>query len=487
MSDVKNVSNTKVAISECVASSKSSLLSAEELLSAVGGELLCAGAGEFCFSSVQTDSRKVVDGSLFVPLIGEVQDGHSYIPSAIQNGARVVLVSRKTPEIDSFIEAHGDVAFIFVRNTLKALQAAAGRYVEKFPSLVKVSVTGSSGKTTTKELLASILGQKYNVISNVGNLNSETGLPLSVFNIRPEHTLGLFEMGMNREDEIGEIAGVFKPNYAVITNIGTAHIGILKSRENIAREKKKIFSFVDEKGVCVIPKHDDFASFLCEGVKGKVVFYGPDVDCRISFLGDDGLLGTRFSVCGLPVRLALPGRYNYSNALGAIALSLELGLSPEEIKKGIESLPALSGRSEIVREKNFTILKDCYNANPDSMEKALELSASVDFGGKKILVLGDMLELGEESKSAHEKAGELSASCRADCVIFIGNEMKHGFERAKEVSGKNAQLLYIEGNGQDAMKKACEAIRSASSAGGDNFLLLKGSRGMGLERICEEL
>lgn len=478
MSDLKN----------CVIS-KSSLLSLDELLSAVGGKLLSEGAGSFFFSSVQTDSRNVCEGTLFVPLIGEVQDGHSYIPAAAEKGATVIFVSRNDGEIESYIKKYPSVRFILVQNTLHALQDAAEKYVSLFPSLIKVSVTGSSGKTTTKELLASILRQKYNVVSNVGNLNSETGLPLSVFSIRPEHTLGLFEMGMNRENEIGEISKVFRPNYAVITNIGTAHIGILGSRQNIANEKKKIFSYVDEKGVCVIPKNDDFASFLASGVKGKVVLYGNGADDRIRFISDDFLLGTRFSVCGTEMRLSLPGKHNFMNALGAISLALELGLTPGQIKAGIEGLPALSGRCEIVRKNGFTILKDCYNANPDSMEKALELSSSVSPDGKKILVLGDMLELGQRSAEAHERAGELSVATNADFVVFVGTEMKAGFEKARALGSLKTKVDYIEGSSEQSMMKVCGAVRDfvGGGDGKENFLLLKGSRGMGLERIVEQL
>lgn len=462
-------------------------MSLAELLASTGGELLGAGSGTFSFSTVQTDSRAVTAGGLFVPLVGAFRDGHAYIQDAMDKGASAVLVSRGDGEIFALARKNPAVAFVRVADTLRALQDAAEAYVAKFPGLMKVSVTGSSGKTTTKEILASILRQKYRVISNEGNLNSETGLPLSVFAIRAGHELGLFEMGMNREGEMGELSKVLKPNFALVTNIGTAHIGRLGSRENIAREKKRIFSYVDERGVCAIPKDDDFADILAEGVRGKVVRYGLDADARISVLGDDGLLGTRFLLDGTEVRLALPGKHNFLNALGAIALSRELGLSAEHIKRGIESLPALGGRSEVVRKGGFTVLKDCYNANPDSMEKALELSASVAVPGKKILVIGDMLELGSESRSAHERAGEQALRARADCVVFLGDEMRAAFEKAAEQNVGGAELLHIAGNGASAMEEAARAVRAASGGGTGHFLLLKGSRGMGLERICEQL
>lgn len=464
-----------------------SLLTLEEVLSAVGGELLSGSGNDFSFTSVATDSRNVKEGTLFVPLIGEFQDGHLYIPKAIENGASVIFVSKKDDDILTLVLKNPLVSFILVKNTLTALQNSAEKYVSKFPKLIKVSVTGSSGKTTTKELLTSILKQKYNVISNVGNLNSETGLPLSVFNIRPEHELGLFEMGMNRENEIGEISKVFKPNYGVITNIGTAHIGLLGNRENIAREKKKIFDHVDSKGVCVIPKNDDFEEFLAKDLKGKVVFYGNGVNPRIKFISDEGLFGTAFSLDGLEIKLALPGKYNFSNALGAISLSLELGLTPQQIKAGVEGLSSLNGRSEIVKKHGFTVLKDCYNANPDSMEKALELCSCVEFKGKKILVIGDMLELGEESKSAHEKAGVLACESKSDLLVFIGNEMKYGFEKTKTLSS-DAEIRFVSGRDDSSIEEAVNIISDfCKGSENENFLLLKGSRGMGLERILERL
>ena len=460
-----------------------SLLSFSEVLeslSDIGGRRLNESfdVSSFCFKSVETDSRNVVSGTLFVPLVGERQDGHNFNQPAIDKGATVVFVSRDDELVETFIERNPKVAFIYSKNTMTALQRAAGFYVRKFPSLIRCSVTGSSGKTTTKEIAASILSQKYKVVANFGNYNSETGLPLSVFKIRGDHELGIFEMGMNRENEIGEIADVFRPNYGIVTNIGTAHIGILGSRENIAKEKKKIFSFLDENGVAVIPSGDDFASFLSEGVKGKVVLYGVDSNPRIKFISDDGLEGTLFSVDGVEIRLALPGRYNFLNALGAISLALEFGLTAEQIKRGVESVKLLGGRSELVKGK-YTVLKDCYNANPDSMYKALELASSVKVPGKKIFVLGDMLELGADSEKEHKKIGDLLTKFDVDMVVLVGDEIKYAL--LGKNGGKPLFFVYVKGRGENAMAQAADAIKSHSSPG--DFILLKGSRGVGLERI----
>jgi len=485
MTDAKSVENIE------------SLLKLSEALEAVGGVLLNSDfpCENFCFTSVQTDSRLVVEKSLFVPLIGENQDGHLYVKSALSKGASAVFISKKTSKnlLDDFkkeAENNKNVAFILVENTMRALQQAAGAYVRKFPRLIRCAVTGSSGKTTTKEIAASILSQKFSVIATKGNFNSETGLPLSVFNIRSCHELGLFEMGMNRVNEIGEIAEVFKPNYAIITNIGTAHIGILGSRQNIASEKKKIFNYIDSFGAAFIPEKDDFASFLEKGVKGKVIKYGLGCDESVKIVVDEGLAGTVFSVDGVLMRLSLPGKYNFQNALAAIALAKHLGLTAQEIKAGIESLKPLGGRS-VIKKGRFTVLEDFYNANPDSMEKALDLCADTKTENKKIYVLGDMLELGEKSEEEHARIGEKAIHSDADMIIFFGFEMNAAFEKAVEIAQKttsladekisSVRLIYIGNKDEEAIKDSAKEILDFAENG--DLIMLKGSRGMGLERL----
>ncbi|MBQ0163255.1 MAG: UDP-N-acetylmuramoyl-tripeptide--D-alanyl-D-alanine ligase [Treponema sp.] len=480
-----------------------SLLTCEELSGAVHGTVcgLAENLKNFSFTSVATDSRNVVSGTLFCPLIGEFQDGHKYIPQAIEKGATVIFITKSVYDQNNqyymeLLSKNYQLTFITVDNNLKALQDAARAYAKKFPNLVRVSVTGSSGKTTTKEICASILRQKYNLIATVGNFNSETGLPLSVFNIRSEHECGLFEMGMNRENEIGEIARVFKPNYAIVTNIGTAHIGILGSRENIAQEKKKIFSYVKEDGAAIIPQNDDFRDYLAKGIPGKVVFFGKDVpesESGVKFIEDLGVDGTRFSVDGVETVLKIPGSYNYQNALGAIALAKVLGLTTEQIVKGIEELKAPEGRSNIRQvntvkdasgnSKKITILEDCYNANPDSMESAIEMCSKLSVEGKKYFILGDMFELGATSVESHSRMGALAAVSTAAELIFVGRDMKNGAETAKE-SGKIA-VKYFE-NIEDAnLNKLCDDLMSELNDG--DFIFVKASHGMHLEKIIEKI
>ncbi len=462
-----------------------SLLSLDELVSATGGILLLGGT-DFSFSSVATDSRKVGTGTLFVPLIGEKQDGHAYIPQAIEKGASAVLIALANYEKDSsfFVDLsvrHPAVSFIGVENTLHALQAAAARYVEKFPGLIRIGITGSSGKTTTKEIARSLLSQKYRVIANEGNLNSETGLPLSVFNIREGHKVGLFEMGMNRRDEMKEISAVLKPRFAVITNIGTAHIGILGSRQAIAEEKAHVFDHFSGFGSAFIPKDDDFASYLAEQVEGKVVWYGEGLVDGVRFVRDRGLAGTDFTIDGRPVTLTLPGAYNYRNALAAIALARMLSLSTDEIVAGFASLKPLFGRCELISDRNsgIRILQDCYNANPDSMEKAIGLVAS-DGDGAHFLALADMLELGEASLESHRRV-ICAALDSGATVVLVGPQMAAALEslRAERADAQDA-VCFPDGS-DGSIAKAAGLLKERMRRG--DALLVKGSRGMALERL----
>ncbi len=468
------------------------MLSLEDVLEATGGVHVLGCADEkkgFCFTSVQTDSRNISDDTLFVPLIGEFQDGHKYVPQAIEKGASVIFIAMSSYEKDcdfftKLSQENPSVIFIAVENTMKALQDAAGKYVEKFPHLIRVGITGSSGKTTTKEILVSILSQKYNVVSNPGNLNSETGLPLSVFGIRKEHQVGVFEMGMNRHNEMGEISAVLKPRFAIVTNIGTAHIGNLGSRENIAIEKGKVFDHFNGFGTAVIPFDDDYAQFLADRVEGKTVFYGDGKDSDVKFIGDRGLDGTEFSVGGENVVLSLPGKYNYKNALGAIALAKVLDLDCRQIADGIRNLKPMFGRSQVLKGA-YTVVQDCYNANPDSMEKSIEFVSSVTRaeGQKKIFILGDMLELGEASKENHSDAGKQAAGSDCDMIIFVGDEMEYGYESAVDASGK--VVKYFKGRSEETIEKVVETVKAFARSG--DIVLIKASRGMGLERITDRL
>ena len=453
-----------------------SLMTLSEVLKAVDGKLLSkTKEEEFCFSGVACDSRKVEKNFIFFPLVNN-QDGHDYIPQAIENGASVIFVT------DYYADFHNQqikdiiktgVAVISVGHTMYALQRLAASYVLKFPSLIRIGITGSSGKTTTKEIAVNVLSQKYSVVYNEGNLNSETGLPLSVFKIRQNHQVGIFEMGMNRKGEIAELASVLYPQYGIITNVGTAHIGILGTRQAIAEEKKQIFKFFNSKAFGYIPSDDDFADFLAES-KGNIKKVSQDFISDVKF---SGLEGTSFKYKGENINFSLCGKYNLKNALSVIALAEELGLSSEEIKTGLETVKTIFGRNQIVK-KDFTFILDCYNANPDSMKASVEFCSEVECSGKKVFVLADMLELGDESENAHKEIAEIVEKSSADYVIFFGEEMS----KAKSfVSSK--KLDAISTSDENAVDFVAKKLKDF--CGKDDIVLLKGSRGMKLERIVE--
>jgi len=456
------------------------LMSIPELVDAVHGVCICNYNHENGFTSVATDSRNVLPGSLFVPLIGEFQDGHSYIPKALEAGATVLFVDI----------AHGDgsgafyatlakkynAAVVLVENTLTALQNAAQKYVSFFPDVLKIGITGSSGKTTTKEIIGAMFSEKFAVIMNEGNLNSETGLPLSVFRIRKEHQVGIFELGMNRKGEISEIAKVLSPSLALITNIGTAHIGILGTQRAIAEEKKCIFENFSETSVGFIPENDEWKEFLADIRTGTVRFFGPSTTEGYAGYTNLGIDGTLINYDGISIHLTLPGKYNLMNTLGAITLARYAGLKGTEIKNGIEKVKPLFGRAEVIKG-DATIMLDCYNANPDSMESALDFCADLEWAGKKIFVLGTMLELGEESSNAHERICRIASKSDVDNVFLFGNEMVS--------AGKLIDWDRVNVQSFIDIDELSTALSETVRTG--DLVLIKGSRGMALERVCPSL
>ncbi len=451
-----------------------------QTVEAVGGSCIADFSRIPGFTSVATDSRKVVEGSLFVPLMGASQDGHSYIAKALDAGATVVFVDAAHAEGSSAVfmnlARQYRAAFIMVEDTLRALQDAARSYVARFPRLLKIGITGSSGKTTTKEIVASIFNVSHSVVMNEGNLNSETGLPLSVFQIREHHDVGVFELGMNRTGEISEIARVLLPSIALITNIGTAHIGILGSKAAIAEEKKQILSRLPETGVGLVPEDNEWTRFLSDVHQGEIRTYGPNTTGGLGGFEDRGLDGSVIRYCGLDISLSLPGSYNRSNAIAAIAIAREAGVPAGEIKAGIESVKALFGRTEILRG-DITVIRDCYNANPDSMEKALEFCDDVPWSGKKLYVIGSMLELGEESARAHEAVCRRLASSKAEKVYLFGDDMI----RAGAAVLRDDPRVTFSDTMEDLTLKVASDVRDG------DLVFLKGSRGMALERVCAAL
>ena len=453
------------------------LLGFEALCTAVAGTFICNYSPYAGFNSVTTDSRTVNPHALFIPLRGTQQDGHRYIEHALRQGADCVIADASYLDVQENIRhilnlcKRYEAACIRVEHTLKALQNAAAAYLEQFPQLLKIGVTGSNGKTTTKELLASIFTQKYRTVKNEGNLNSETGLPLSVFTVTKEHEVGIFELGMNRKGEIAELAAVLKPNIAVITNIGTAHIGILGSKDAIAQEKKQIFSLFDENSVGFIPAQDEYTGFLQKVPHGKIFTYDADPDSYTL----EGLSGAEIRYRGETIRLPLPGIHNVQNAFAAIAVAEYCNIPLQSIKVGIEQMQALFGRSQIIHGP-VTYLLDCYNANPDSMHAGLALCANIRVSGKKIYLLASMKELGAESTDAHRAVCAAAFASDADVLFFFGEEMCTAAVEQKQASNKPF-FCFTEAFA-DKLRDTLDNLLKRN-----DFVFLKGSRSLELEQF----
>jgi UDP-N-acetylmuramoyl-tripeptide--D-alanyl-D-alanine ligase len=486
-----------------------SLMSFSGLSHAIGGRLF-TGEGKQAtelrtegFSSVSIDSRAITPGGLFVALRGSSLDGHRFVDAAFKAGASGALVAVSAME-DAGLGLLGlarsfDRVLVAVEDSLGGLQEAAAAYLKQFPQIIKIGITGSAGKTSTKEITAAIIGQEKKVVMNEGNLNSETGLPLSVFKVRAEDQVGVFEAGMNRRGEIAELARVLNPDLALITNIGSAHIGILGTREQIAEEKKQIFSAFSGANTAFIPDDSEFKDFLSQGLPGRTVFYGASSLAALGRIKDLGLDGSEIVWEGEAVRFALPGKVNLRNAFAAMTLALEIPVSSASIRRGLESVKPLFGRGEIFYGRT-TLIRDCYNSSPESAMAALDFCDSLEIPGRRIYVMGSMLELGDNSVQAHAELGRRLAVSRAGKVFLFGEEMRtatnifedkpQSFTEEKEKTLEELSVTpWLKTKPScfftSDMKELSRELDKYVKAG--DLVLLKGSRGCELEALTEML
>ncbi len=430
--------------------------------------------------AVTIDSREAAENSLFIPLPGLKTDGHNYVKSALLNGASAVFLEKKR-----FKQLEADIAplakkkkasLILVDNVLTALQSLGKSYLGRFNSLVKIGITGSSGKTTTKEMLASVLSVHHSTAANVKNLNSEIGVPLTAFRVHEGHEYAVFEMGTNHPGEMAVLADIVRPHYGIITNIGKTHLEFFGSEEAVAREKADIFRYFTGSEAAFLNKGEPLLSLLKENIRGRVILYGTEATAGFEGYENHGLNGLTIHWEGLRICLSLYGQYNILNALAAISAAFHLGISGEDIKEGLESVRPLFGRSQILHG-GITILLDCYNSNPDSARSAVEFLEKTEWKGRKIAVLGSMFELGKLSESEHSKLIDFTIGKRLDAVIFFGEEFLHGFELAgNRTTDKNR--FYIATEDFDELKNTLKKYLREG-----DLVLLKASRGVELERL----
>ncbi|NIZ19447.1 UDP-N-acetylmuramoyl-tripeptide--D-alanyl-D-alanine ligase [Entomospira culicis] len=436
-----------------------------------------AAAGTASITSVEIDSRRIEPGALFIALSGAHQDGRIYVEESFKKGAKAAIIGSSDDGFELLAQKehatkYGCALFV-VDDPLKALHILAKWHLQKFPNLKKIAITGSSGKTTVKNLLYSIFSQAFHTHATAGNFNSETGLPLSIFHIEGSHQVTILEMGMNHAGEIADLAQIVEPDIAIITNIGKAHIGFLESVEAIALEKKAIFSRFDGNQLAFIPQKDAYASLLAQNVQGNVIFYDPATIKRLENITSLGLDGWRFSLGAEEIHFRLPGIHNFENAALAIYVAKEMGIKHTQIKQGLQAIRAGEHRNEVIKG-TITVMKDCYNANPESMKAAIELITALKYS-RKVLFLAEMKELGAMSASGHKELAQPIMHADVTAIFLLGKEMLF-LERELKVRNFTG-MIFCDSN-FDTLKAHLKLYLKAS-----DLLLIKGSRAHRLERL----
>ena len=379
-------------------------------------------------SSVTIDSRKVQKGSLFIAIKGARVDGHDLIPQTVEAGALCALSEKNL----------GETAFPYIRvdSCRQALKDLAEHYRRSLDVKV-VGISGSVGKTSTKEMIASVLSQKYCVLKTEGNFNNEVGLPLTVFNLREEHQVAVLEMGISDFGEMTRLARIARPDLCVITNIGCAHLEQLKNRDGILKAKTEMLAFMNPKGHIVFNGDDDkLSTFLPENGLRPVYFgLGEHCSFRAEHVEDQGLRGTDAEFVTPDSRftahISIPGSHMVHNAMAGTAVGRLLGLTDAEIRAGIEALVPLAGRNHLIETERFTIIDDCYNANPASMKASRDVLAKADT--RTAAILGDMGELGENWKALHQEVGRYAAELGIHVLVCIGEMAEEIAEGARKV------------------------------------------------------
>ena len=438
-----------------------------QIAGAVGGSL----RGEGTVTAVSTDSRAIPAGSLFVPLRGERFDGHAYIPQALAAGAAGCLCE-KLPETLA-----ADKFYIQVPDTRLALKALASWYRGLF-DIPFIQITGSVGKTTTKEMVAAVISQRYKVLATKGNFNNDIGVPLTLFGLERAHQAAVIESGMNHFGEIRYLGEMIRPDIAVITNIGDAHIEYLGSREGILRAKREIFENLrPETGLAVLNGDDELLKALKLPFDTVLCGLGGDCGVRVKDVADHGVQGISCTVVtergAYPLEIPALGAHMVYPAAMAVAIGERLGLGAEEIRRGVAAYRPAGSRMHIIRcPQNRILLDDCYNANPQSMAAALRILAKER---NTVAVLGDMGELGELSEPAHRQVGALARELGVGTLVAVGEKAK---AVAQGAAGMDVRWF-------PTVEQAMDAIAGLFRPG--VVLLVKASHAMRFERIVAEL
>jgi UDP-N-acetylmuramoyl-tripeptide--D-alanyl-D-alanine ligase len=429
-----------------------------------GGEVGGTQVGN-TFSTFHTDSRQVVAGGLFFALRGAEMDGHRFVQDAISRGAAAVVVQRKTDVPSGIVE-------ILVPDTWAALFTLAAYTLERIRPLV-VGVTGSNGKTSTKEMVAAILATRYEVLRSMGNLNTETGVPLTVLKLEPHHTAIVLEMGMQHAGDIARLAALARPKIGMVTNVGTVHMEFFSSHEQLARAKGEMVAALPEDGLAVLNADSEFFPLLARMTSARIASFGADKgDYRVAAYRTLTGGGCEFSVRGVGARLSLVGRHQAVNAAAALAAGEFAGVSLSDGAEALAGVEVDHRLRELQTKSGYTIIDDAYNASPESMLAAFETMAEAPRRGRLLAVLGQMGELGATAEDAHRRVGHRAAEVFDAICVVEGDLARLMAESAgaELVADRPAAAHWVRRNAQE----------------GDR-VLVKASHGVGLDRVVEEL
>lgn len=455
----------------------------QQIAKACGGALCNAeGKESVKIQGAVLDSRLVEPGYLFFATRGERVDGHSFIPDVAKKGAACVVCEE--------LPAGQNVPYILVKNSFQALKDVAQAYRQTLHIPV-VGITGSVGKTSTKEFIAGVLSEKYRVLKTEGNYNNEVGLPLTILRIREEHEAAVLEMGISEFGEMHRLSKIARPDICVITNIGQCHLENLGSREGILKAKSEIFDFMNKQGHIVLNGDDDMLAGIEEvhGIRpvrfginsgGESTDTGKICDVYATEIESKGLFGSE-AVMHLegkeyPVKVTLPGLHMVGNALAAACVARLLDMEVSEICQGIEKVQPVGGRSHILRTGKYVVIDDCYNANPVSMKAALDLLQSAE--GRKVAILGDMFELGTDEKKLHGDIGRYAVEKEIDVLLCVGSLSKYMYEEAMRDWDGVVDVRFFEG--KDELLEMLPDIVTQSDT-----VLVKASHGMHFEELVE--
>ena len=444
----------------------------QEIAEAAG----CPGRYEGWVEEISTDSRQITPGCLFAAVPGERFDGHDYAAKAVAAGAAWVLAQHPC-DTGALPQGH----LLLVPDVRQALISIAGAYRSHF-DIRCVGITGSVGKTTTKEMVAAVVSAKYPTLKTQGNLNNEIGLPKTLFGLTPAHRAAVIEMGMQNLGEIAALAAAVKPQIGVITNIGVSHLEMLGTRENILKAKLELAEALPDGAPLLLCGDNDLLATV-RIPRLRVRFFGienPACDLWAREIREEGD-ATSFTLCWQggcqPVRLPALGRHNVYNALAACAVGRELGISPAECARALAGYTPAGMRQKVVRRGGYTVVEDCYNASPDSMRAALQTLAAWPGASRRIAVLADMLELGRLEEAAHLEIGRLAAQLGVDLVLAYGPAARLYVQGAEEAGG---QARHFE-----TKAALLQALQGTLRPG--DVVWFKGSHSMALEEVLEGL